>query len=218
MCINRVLDLLFPPRCPFCQQMLKREHGTVCAQCQKTLPWLADGQIRRKIDFADACFSPLAYRDAVPAALHRYKFSGVRAYAAPFGALMAQCLRTQTDMVPDLITWAPLSTKRLKQRGFDQAELLAQEASRQLSIQKLPTLHKTIHTKPQSGLAQSTQRQANARGVYEIITDVRLQGRRVCLIDDVVTSGATLGECAALLREAGAAQVLCLTLAQARGT
>ena len=213
---EKVLDLLFPPKCPYCQKIMEDPRAAVCPECQPRLPWLEGKAGERRIDFADGCFSPLAYRDAVPGAVHRYKFSRVRALGKPLAALMAQCLSGRLPEGADLITWAPLSGKRLRERGFDQAELLAREVGRLLSIPAAPALEKTRNTGPQSELEEESARRANARGAYALLPGTDLTGRRVVLVDDVVTSGATLSECAALLRQGGAAQVYCLTLARAR--
>lgn len=213
---EKVLDLLFPPKCPYCQKILEDPRAAVCPECQPKLPWLEGKAGERRIDFADGCFSPLAYRDAVPGAVHRYKFSRVRALGKPLAALMAQCLSDRLPEGADLITWAPLSRKRLRERGFDQAELLAREVGRLLSIPAAPALKKTRNTGPQSELEEESARRANARGAYALLPGADLTGRRVVLVDDVVTSGATLSECAALLRQAGAEEVYCLTLARAR--
>ncbi|MCI8422604.1 MAG: ComF family protein [Lawsonibacter sp.] len=210
------LDLVFPPKCPFCQQLLEDPRAPVCPTCQPVLPWLEGPRARRQVAFTDGCYSPLAYRDPVPQAFHRYKFSGVRACQAPFGLLMAQCLRDHLPEEAELITWAPLSRRRLWARGFDQARLLAQMVGRSLDIPVRPTLVKTRHTRPQSGLDQAEARRANALGVYAPRRGADVSGKTVVLVDDVVTSGATLSECAQVLRRMGAAAVYCLTLAQAR--
>lgn len=213
---EKVLDLLFPPKCPYCQKILEDPRAAVCPECQPRLPWLEGKAGERRIDFADGCFSPLAYRDAVPGAVHRYKFSRVRALGKPLAALMAQCLSDRLPQGADLITWAPLSGKRLRERGFDQAELLAREVGRLLAIPAAPALEKTRNTGPQSELEEESARRANARGAYALLPGTDLTGRRVVLVDDVVTSGSTLSECTALLRQAGAEEVYCLTLARAR--
>ncbi len=109
-----------------------------------------------------------------------------------------------------------MAKKRLRERGFDQAELLAREVGRLLDLPVRPVLGKTRNTGPQSELEEESARRANARGAYALLPGIDLTGRRVVLVDDVVTSGSTLSECAALLRQGGAAEVYCLTLAQAR--
>lgn len=214
---EKLLDLLFPPKCPYCERILDEPRAPVCPACQGRLPWLEGKAGERRIDFADGCFSPLAYGEAVRAAIHRYKFHRVRALGRPFGAVMAQCLKERLPEGADLICWAPLSRERLRERGFNQAELIAREVGRLLSIPAQPVLEKVRDTSPQSELEEESERRANARGAYALLPGTGLAGRRVVLVDDVVTSGATLRECAALLRQAGAAEVFCLTLARARG-
>ena len=213
---EKVLDLVFPPKCPFCQKILEDPRAPLCRECRSELPWLEGGAAERRVDFADGCFSPLAYRGAVPGAVHRYKFSRVRALGRPFAALMARCLEDHLSRPAQLICWAPLSKKRLRERGFDQAELLAREVGRLLAVPVQPVLQKTQNTSPQSELEEESARRANARGVYRLLPGADLRGKRVVLVDDVVTSGSTLGECAALLRQQGAEEIWCLTLAQAR--
>ena len=213
---EKALDLAFPPKCPFCQRILEDPGTFVCPACLPELPWLRDGEEERSVEFAGGCFSPLDYRGAVPEAVRRYKFGRVRAMARPFAGLMARCLDGRLEQRPDLICWAPLSGKRLRERGFDQAELLAREVGRRLSVPVRPALRKKRHTVPQSGLEDESARRANAQGAYVLLPGADLSGKRVVLVDDVVTSGSTLGACAALLRRGGAESVCCLTLAQAR--
>lgn len=210
------MDLLFPLKCPFCQKILVDFSVPLCPDCQSTLPWLTGGAAKRSVDFSEGCFSPLAYRDQVPEAIQRYKFSRVRAYAKPFGTLLAQCIKDNLEQAPDGLTWAPLSQQRLRQRGFDQAELLARAAGKEMSLPVVSTLCKVKHTKPQSELKQGSDRRANAQGAYVLLLGADVFGKRLLLIDDVVTSGATLSECARVLLQSGAAAVWCATLAQAR--
>lgn len=211
------LDLLFPPKCPFCQKILEEPRAPVCPDCQRKLPWLEGKRGERRVDFAQNCFSPLAYRDGVPGAVRRMKFSRVRAYARPFGQLMAQCLLDHLEERPGALTWVPLSGQRLRERGFDQAELMARAAAEELGAPCVPTLEKTRETAPQSGLEEESARRANVLGVYSLRPGADVEGKILVLADDVVTSGATLSECARILRQAGAERVFCLTLAQARG-
>ena len=214
---ERVLDLLFPPKCPFCQKILDDPRAPLCPGCQGKLPWLEGRAGERRIDFADGCWSPLAYDGLVRSAVHHYKFHRVRALGDPLAVLMAQCLAGRLPQGADLICWAPLSKERFRQRGFNQAELLAREIGRMLSIPAEPLLKKVKDTGPQSDLEEESARRANARGAYALLPGVSLTGRRVVLVDDVVTTGSTLSELCALLRQAGAAEVYCLTLARARG-
>ena len=209
-----LLDLLFPPKCPFCQRLLHDPRAPLCPNCQASLPWLTGRAGERRGDFTQGCWSPLAYQAQVREAVQRYKFAPAPAYGRPFGLLMAQCARDQ-GVEAELVTWAPLSKKRRRKRGFDQGELLARTVGECLALPVLPLLEKSRHTVPQSSLPDGAARRANALGAYSLLPGGRIEGGRVLLVDDVVTSGATLSECARLLCQGGAKQVLCLTLAQA---
>ena len=209
-----LLDLLFPPKCPFCQRLLHDPRAPLCPNCQASLPWLTGRAGERRVDFTQGCWSPLAYQAQVREAVQRYKFAPAPAYGRPFGLLMAQCARDQ-GVEAELVTWAPLSKKRRRKRGFDQGELLARTVGECLALPVLPLLEKSRHTVPQSSLPDGAARRANALGAYSLLPGGRIEGRRVLLVDDVVTSGATLSECARLLCQGGAKQVLCMTLAQA---
>lgn len=209
------LDLLFPPKCPFCGRVLEQPRAPVCPACQPVLPWLDHKDAFRKVDFTSGCYSALEYRDSVREAVHRYKFTPIRARGGPLGELMAQCVLDHPEIKADVITWAPLSRKRLKVRGFDQAEELARAVGREVGLPVEPLLAKTRDTKRQSDITQTAQRRANVLGVYDLRPGAFVQGRRILLVDDVVTSGSTLSACAKVLAGAGAAEVWCVTLAQA---
>lgn len=213
--LTPILDLLFPPKCPFCSAVLDDPRAPLCPACQPALPWLEHKEALRKVEYTQGCFSPLSYRDRVREGVHRYKFTPVRACGGPFGLLMAQCVRDHREIQADLVTWAPLSRKSLRKRGFDQAQRLAETLGRELSLPVVPTLVKIRHTARQSRLQTPAQRRANVLGAYARRPDLDLTGRRVLLVDDVVTSGATLTACAKELRAAGAAEIWCVTLAQA---
>ena len=213
--IKALLDLIYPPKCPFCGCVLDRGGDGLCPRCQEELPWTKDGEVRENIEFCDLCLSPLWYRGRAVEGVHRYKFRGGQLHAKLFGRLMAQCLRDRWDGTADLVTWVPLSKKRLRERGYDQARLLAERAAEGLGLPVRATLEKTRDTTEQSSLTEEAQRRANVKGVYRALEGCGVEGRHVLLVDDVTTSGATLSECAACLRLAGAASVTALTLARA---
>lgn len=215
MDVSRVfLDLVYPPRCPFCGCVLERwEAEGLCHRCQKTLPWQLE--VGKRVDFCQQCFSPLWYRGGVRRGMHQYKFHGGQIHARLFGTLMAQCLHDQWDEVVDCITWVPVSSKGLSQRGYDQSRLLALWVGKETGVEVVPLLEKRRQTCQQSRLHTPSQRQANVVGAFAVRDGLDLTGKRVVLVDDVVTTGATLSECAACLRMAGAELVIGLTLARA---
>ena len=116
----------------------------------------------------------------------------------------------------ELLSWVPLSKKRLRERGYDQARLLAEATAPLLGLPAVPTLEKRRNTAKQSTIGAAEQRRANIAGAYRVPDPERVRGRRILLLDDIVTTGSTFSECAATLREAGAAQVVCAAVARRR--
>lgn len=212
--MSGLLDLLFPPRCPFCRGGVER-HGMLCPDCQRSLPWREGGKAERKIDLLEGCASALGYRDAVPGCVRRFKFQRKLGYAKALGPLVAQCAQDHFPQDFDLISWPPLSPKGLRRRGFDQARLLAHAVAQARGATETPLLRKTNAAGQQSLLHDPAARRANALGAYTLLDPAQVAGKRVLLVDDVVTSGATLSECARVLLTAGAAGVWAVTLASA---
>lgn len=207
------LDLLFPRRCPFCRRLLEGEERLLCGRCQRELPWIPGEQSLRGGEFFTACAAPLWYQDAVRKSHHRYKFGGLRSYAAPYAALTAQCVGDHLRGQFDVIAWVPLSKKRLRKRGYDQARLLAERMAPLLGVSAERLLDKPRDTGAQSALSGEATRRANVLGAYALAPGAEAEGRRILLIDDVMTTGATLSECARVLKSAGASQVCCAVLA-----
>ena len=170
--LTALLGLLYPPKCPFCGQVLERGEAGMCALCQGDLPW-TDGP-GGPMAGCDACLSPLWYRDGVREGVHRYKFNGGAAHAALFGELMAQCLSDRWDGGVDLVTWAPLHPKRKKQRGYDQAELLARRVGEAAALPVAPTLEKIRAAGEQSRLQSEEDRRANIAGDYRALPGLDL--------------------------------------------
>ena len=211
-----VLDLLFPPKCVFCGKVLDTGEDGLCARCQRELPWLTDGEAELTGEFFSLCAASLRYQDKVRDSVRRYKFKGRRGYHKLYGRLVAQCVHDHLAGRYDLITWVPLSPQRKKERGYDQAFLLASAAALELGEVAVETLRKERNTDPQSGLTEDAQRRANVLGAYTSVDPELVAGKRVLLIDDVVTTGSTLSECARMLRTMGAEDVVCAALARAR--
>ena len=212
MLATAVLDLFFPPKCAFCRRV--GVHG-VCSACERSLP-RTESALREGGGFG-RCAVPLRYTGAVRSALLRFKFHGVQSAAEGFGALLAQCVAEELGGSFDTVTWAPVSARRLRRRGYDQAYLLARAMARHWDTEPVALLKKRRDNVPQSGLS-APERRGNVVGVYEAINRERIQNAHILLIDDIITTGSTLSECARVLRRAGAADVVCACLAAADGS
>lgn len=210
--LTKILDLLYPPKCPFCGHLLEKG-DLLCPDCQRDLPWLSGVAGEKGVELTRGCVSVVEYDDRVRKAVHEFKFHGKSARSEAFGLLIAQCVK-EHGLTAQMVTWPPLSKRRLRQRGYDQAQLLAEKVGKELGLPVARTLQKK-HRPAQSGLDGEAQRRANVLGAYAAINAETFRGKRLLLIDDVVTTGATLTECAKTLRLAGAEAVVCATLARA---
>lgn len=205
-----LLDFFFPRRCPFCGRMAGKE--LLCETCRDDLPWCH----KLRTGTFGECAAPLYYEGRVRDALLAFKFKGKIEHLNCFGALMAETAASAYADRFDAITWVPVSKKRLKKRGFDQAKMLCASLCVDWHTTPQETLRKVADNPPQSGLEGAPARRANVLGVYEPVDAANIAGKRLLLVDDILTTGATLGECTRVLKAAGAADVVCLTLAMAR--
>ena len=212
---ERILDLLYPPRCCFCEKLLREGERLCCRKCYAVLPLVPNGAARSDIQNVELCVAPLYYEGRVREALLRYKFEGLSAYKRTFSEFVAKCV-DENGFSCDSITWVPLSRRRRFRRGYDQAGLIARELSERLGIPCAPLLKKTRHTAPQSSQSSAAARRANAAGAYRCIDAEKTKDKKILLIDDIVTTGATMSECAGMLRQAGAAEVYAAAVAMGR--
>lgn len=210
--INRItqdaMEFFFPTKCPFCGSVMGRK--TDCDVCKDDLPHC--DRVITGPGFG-AVAAPLWYEGRVREAILAFKFRSRLGGMRTFGAMMAQTAAEHYSGQFDTITWVPVSRKRLRKRGFDQSRYLTAALCVDWHTEPLELLRKTVDNPPQSGLEDHTQRRANVLGVYEAIHTDRIAGRRILLVDDIFTTGATLSEAAGVLKDAGAADVMCLTLA-----
>ncbi len=203
--LKSILDLLYPPRCMFCSEILKDDDRTFCTKCSGSLQSFMTNEARRDIKYIECCYAPFEYRDEVRASLHRYKFDG----AAAYGAVYADFILKSIDENPiscDIISWVPLSKKGLRKRGYDQAEIIARALAEKLGVPCEKLFIKVKNNKRQSSLRRE-QRKANVSGAYRCTAKESLADKRILIVDDIVTTGATLSECALQLRKHGCTDV-----------
>ena len=203
--IRRVFEWLFPRKCVLCRSILGKEETDLCRACRLDQPEYRCG--KRKVPHIADLTAVWMYQGNAAASLRRYKFSNARHYAPVYGRLLAMRIMQDLEQA-DIITWVPVSARRLRQRGYDQVELLARAVSVELGIPAIRTLEKFRDNRPNSGLADPAQRRANVLGVYRPVQPERFRGKRVLLLDDIVTTGATASECARILLTAGAGEIL----------
>lgn len=207
-----LLRLLFPPRCIFCRKVLPDDAPGVCIRCQKRILLSGSQPHKAKGAFYKCVYSALWYEGAVRKCLHRYKFGGKSSYAPPLAKILQHVL--PQDQIFDIITFVPTNAANVKQRGFHHTGLLAQELSALTGIPCAELLRKVRKTRPMHGL-HPAQRRANILGSISVDTPPELiVGKRVLVVDDLITTGSTMSECARVLMAQGAAGVWGVTLAE----
>lgn len=211
---TRLLELLFPPKCILCREVLAKEELDLCHHCRENAPEFErrTGKLRYITHFTAVWH----YEDQIRGSLLRYKFHNARSYASGYGRLLAMRIQREMPEKIDVITWVPVSAKRKRSRGYDQVELLAQAVSRELNVPCEKLLSKHRDNKPNSRLSTAEERRANVLGVYRPEQPEKIAGRRIVLLDDILTTGATASECARVLLSAGAKEIVCAAVAAAR--
>ena len=208
-----ILNLLFPPKCTLCGKLLEKDETDLCRQCRVDSPECHKNNL--KFSFLDSWAAVWYYDGYIRKSLHRYKFSRARHYAPVYGRLLAMKLLTEYPDGFDVLTWVPVSRLRKFTRGYDQVELLARAVGQELEMEPVPLLRKVRNNRPQSGVSGLAERRANVLGVYRPVNPEQIQGKRILLLDDIITTGATAGECARVLLTAGAKEVHCGCIAVA---
>ena len=223
---NRLLDLAFPSRCPGCG----REGAPICADCRPGLDARLDQPAGVSIGLPSDLPAPILqlewcapFGGVVRKALHQLKYAGETRLAVPLGEAIARRW-ARASAGGDVLVPVPVHVDRARQRGYDQAELIARAAATGLGLPCAPILERARATVAQFDLDRTT-RATNVRGAFRLkpLFDGRgverlspLAGRWVVLVDDVVTTGATLSACAAPLLAGGAVGVSAVTVARER--
>jgi len=233
-----VLDFIYPQRCPVCQTALssgrelmcqncmfkfrekERLLGPYCPSCKRQLPSLSDGCECEESDQAlEAVFSLGVYDEETEALIENFKYRRKRRLGAFLSEVLSERLLNSAEFpTADFIVAVPLHKRKLRERGFNQSKIIASQLSEKLGI---PVLSDSVirkrNTRTQTGLSRE-ERRKNVKDAFKLTGKVDLKGRRLLLVDDVLTTGATVSECARTLKNAGAKKIWGVTLAVAIGT
>ncbi len=208
-----ILDLLFPPKCVLCGKLLEDGEQDLCRSCRVDSPECPKNKL--KFTFLDSWTAIWYYKGYIRESLRRFKFRRMRHYGVSYGRLLAMKLLREYPEGFDVLTWVPVSSLRKFTRGYDQGQLLAEAVGAELGMEPVAALKKVRHNRPQSGISGQAKRRANVLGAYRITEPELVSGRRVLLLDDIITTGSTAGECARVLLTAGAKEVHCGCVAAA---
>ncbi len=227
--------LIFPDECRLCGTPLKEiSRSPVCPDClREPAPLDAEyfcvncrtpyrnahpldeegrcGLCRLGVNGYDAAYSYGAYEDKLRELLHLFKYRGIFTLARPLAELMLRAF--PRDERFDLIVPMPMHWLRRWRRGFNQSALLSKVIGRHLGIPVVGAVRRQRSTPPQAGLSNSQRRQ-NVSGAFSAAREGKLEGKRILLVDDVLTTGATASACSRVLKGAGVDYVAVLALAR----
>ncbi|QWV93602.1 ComF family protein [Geomonas oryzisoli] len=239
MLLRSLIDLMFPPLCHACKGVIPVADGAspqplICADCLGQISFLQSPLCTRcgapfatehgSDHLCGACLCHQPFHTCRSAAvlegplqdlIHRFKYGGKMHLADPLALLAWQRLEGfLREAGPDCVVPVPLHRKRLRQRGYNQSQLLAELFGRKLKVpQVVGNLRRLRWTEPQTGL-DAGDRVTNVKGAFGVGDPEALAGKRVLLVDDVFTTGSTLGACVDVLREAEVAAVAAVTVAR----
>lgn len=233
--LSGLFDLLLPPTCaicrvetpalspigicPNCLTQLPALPAARCPRCalpyptEDGRPHLCEACLRRPPDFS-AVVAVGVYGGLLRESIHHFKYEQGIHLDQPLGALLGQRLATdEPGFLPDLILPVPLHPRRLRERGYNQSLLLARRLGKELRVKtESRRLRRMRPTPPQQGLPLA-ERQRNLRGAFALSAPLR--GEKILLIDDVMTTGATVRECAQVLKSGGAGEIIVAVLGRA---
>lgn len=232
-----IVDLVYPRRCPVCSRSARQESSLsfdicrdcwqsiafntppFCAACGRHLDAPVDGTLcgncRSALPGFDRAFSPCVYDGPVKKLIHALKYGGKDYLCQPLCSLLVDFIREYRLPVHEIdgIVPIPLYPNRRREREFNQAQLLADGISRAYGLPLLAqALARTRPTRRQTGLSPA-QRRENMRGAFRVEQPQAVRGRRLMIVDDVLTTGSTAGNAALALKEAGSIYCLVLTIA-----
>ena len=198
---KNILAVLFPQKCLGC----KKENEILCSDCLLKIN-------RPDTPYLNGVHIAANYQDLVlKKALWMLKYQGVKQLAKPLAELIKERVWKKLETGDWLIVPVPLSKKKLRRRGYNQAELIAKELSDNV---RADILFKKFHTKSQVEVKDKEERLANIIDSFEIKNPEKIKGKKIILIDDVLTTGATMREAKKVLKQAGAKKVIGVVVAR----
>jgi ComF family protein len=237
MFLTALIDILFPPLCHVCSSYVPgKEEIHLCVACREKVapihsplcpvcgvPFAVEDGIDHPCGPCLTARPPFTrarsasrFEGTVQELVHRFKYGKKIHLARPLGLLTARALVDfSKEAGSDFIVPVPLHRKRLRERGFNQSQLLGRVLAKQWSIPlSVNNLRRVRWTEPQVGLPAS-ERERNVRGAFAVADYARFREKRLLLVDDVYTTGSTVEECARTLKRAGASEVCVITVARA---
>lgn len=219
---NKIISIIYPPKCIFCQQIM--DHDAVlhiCSACYCGLPFaqmvfLATSQ-EGDDNYCDGAVSVFQYTGVVKESLIRFKFYNEPSYYRTYAKLIADKLSKMADIKQyHMVISVPLHKHKEFSRGYNQAYLISKELGRELKLPEGSRLLKRYRYTEAQSLLDKQKRSQNVKGAFTITYPVKVAGKSILLVDDILTTGSTLEECSKELKKAGAVKVTAVVVATGR--
>lgn len=230
---EKILNLIYPEKCPFCGRITARKTGGICQDCRERLPYIKEPRCMKcgkplSDESEEYCYdckkgnhyfetgrSLWVHKMPVSKAIYGFKYHDLRCYGKIFGTEMVKELGAfLRDTKAQVIVPIPLHRRRYLDRGYNQAMVLAKVIGRRTGIPVEEILIRKKHTNPQKVL-NDVERRKNIKGAFAVKTPISYEN--VLLIDDIYTTGSTLDEAAKVLKNAGVQRVYFLTISIGQG-
>lgn len=219
-----ILWLVLTKRCRYCNTLITKDED-LCGDCRENLPRISGEKCRfcgaakerctckkHRMKF-DGITSPFYYESGIKESLKLLKFNGKSHLANALAQDVAKCIQKDFDGIDfDFICFVPFSNLQKLDRNYNQSELLAEKVSKILNVPVKNALVKLFDVKTQHDMANQ-QRKGNVHGIYDVKYGFDVKGKTILLIDDIMTTGETLNNCAVILKIRGAEKVYCATAA-----
>lgn len=208
----KLFCFIFPEHCPYCGVIVKSE-AIACDRCMEKIDALQKPIIRGAHGYKVA--SSFVYDGYARRMILRLKFHDRIQYVPQIAVILGKDIRrVYPDADFDVVTAVPMHPKDLKNRGYNQSELLAKELAKRMIIPYAELLDKIKHTKKQQRCSYQ-ERKTNLRGAFKVTDKSLIEGRRILIVDDIVTTGETLGACCKTINKAKPQILCCVTIANA---
>lgn len=231
--IDKILDLIYPEKCPFCGTLVSHEEEGICEKCRRKLPYIKEPRCMMcgkpiQSETEEFCYdckktkhmfdggrNLWIHKDSVRQAVYSFKYQDRKCYGKTFAAEMVKGMAAYLNTIEaEALVPIPLHKKRYRDRGYNQAQILASEIGKQVHLPVEDILIRIKETNPQKTLSD-IQRRKNIEGAFALKEDCKYH--TVVLVDDIYTTGSTLDEAARVLKKSGVSKVYFLTISIGQG-
>lgn len=212
--IRNLLSLFYPARCINCGEIVEDKYP-FCNECLKIFKPKRRERFIEVNDKKIKCISAFHYDGKIRESICDFKFRDRKSYSKFFAESISKVFIPE-DRIKDFdyITAVPLSKQRYKERGYNQAEIVAKDLSKIINVEYFDILKKIKNNKIQHTL-NLEERKSNVKGVYAVQNEINIKNKKIILCDDIITSGNTLSECVKMLFHLGSSEIICVTTADA---